>query len=58
MIIRGKPMLYTRQDIDEFENQINELLSIGLIEKTSCFHSSLPFTVRNFNKMKRKNPEW
>ena len=56
VIIRVSPMFYTRQDIDEFDNQIKELLDGGLIEKTTSPHSSPAFMVRNFNEIKRKKP--
>ncbi|XP_022769639.1 uncharacterized protein LOC111313239 [Durio zibethinus] len=52
-IIRVKPMIYTKQDIDEFEVQISELLDKGLIEPTTSPHSSPTFMVRNHSEIKR-----
>ncbi|KAA3485339.1 RNA-directed DNA polymerase-like protein [Gossypium australe] len=52
-IIRVKPMIYTKQDIDEFDIQIKELLDKGLIEETTSPHSSPAFMVRNHAEIKR-----
>lgn len=46
-------MLYTRQDIDEFDIQIKELLNKKLIKETTSSHSSLASMVRNHSEIKR-----
>ena len=40
-------MIYTTKVIDEFDNQIKELLDTNLIEETVNPHSSPSFMVRN-----------
>ena len=46
-------MIYTRQDIDEFYIQTQELLDKKLIEETTIPHSSPAFMVRNHVELKR-----
>ena len=46
-------MIYTRQDIDEFDIQTQELLDKKLIEETTIPHSSPTFMVRNHAELKR-----
>ena len=46
-------MIYTRQDIDEFDTQTQELLDKKLIEETTSLHSSPDFMVRNHAKIRR-----
>lgn len=53
VIIRVKPMIYTRQDINEFDIQIKELKEKHLIEETMSPHSSPAFMVRNHAEIKR-----
>lgn len=53
-IIRVEPMLYTRQDIDEFDVQIKELLNKKLIKETTSSHSSPASMVRNHSEVKRE----
>jgi hypothetical protein len=53
VIIRVKPMIYTRQDISEFDIQIKELKEKHLIEETMSPHSSPAFMVRNHAEIKR-----
>jgi hypothetical protein len=57
VIIRVKPMIYTRQDINEFDIQIKELKEKCLIEETMSPHSSPAFMVRNHAEIKRGKPE-
>ena len=52
-IIRVRPMIYIRQDIDEFDIQLQELLDKKLIKETKSPHSSPAFMVRNHAKIKR-----
>ena len=53
VIIRVKPMIYTRQDIDKFDIQTQELLEKKLIEEITSPHSSTAFMVRNHAELKR-----
>ena len=46
-------MVYTHQDIQEFNKQIKELLDKGLIRNSKSPHTSPPFMVRNHAKEKR-----
>jgi hypothetical protein len=45
-IIRVKPMVYNLEDKEEFQNQITELLKLGLIQPSQSPHSSPAFIVR------------
>ena len=53
VIIRVRPMIYTRQDIDEFDIQLQGHLDKTLIEETRSPHSSPAFMVRNHAEIKR-----
>ncbi|XP_059629145.1 uncharacterized protein LOC132271707 [Cornus florida] len=53
VVIRVKPMIYLRRDIDEFDAQLQELLEKKLIERTKSPHSSPAFLVRNHSEVKR-----
>ena len=53
-IIRVKQMVYTHQDIQEFNKQIKELLDKGLIRNSKSPHTSPAFTVRNHAEEKRR----
>ncbi|XP_059663376.1 uncharacterized protein LOC132309041 [Cornus florida] len=53
VIIRVKPMIYLRRDIDEFDAQLQDLLEKKLIERTRSPHSSPAFMVRNHSELKR-----
>ena len=46
-------MVYTHQDIQEFNKQIKELLDKGLIRNSKSLHTSPAFMVRNHTKEKR-----
>jgi len=46
-------MVYTHQDIQEFNKQIKELLDKGLIRNSKSPHSNLAFMVRNHAEEKR-----
>jgi len=46
-IIRVKQMVYTHQDIQEFDKQIKELLDKRLIRNSKSLHTSSAFMVRN-----------
>jgi len=46
-------MVYTLQDIQEFNKQIKELLDKGLIRNSKSPHASPAFIVRNHAKEKR-----
>jgi len=52
-IIRVKQMVYTHQDIQEFDKQIKELLEKGLIQNSKSPHTSPAFMVRNHAEEKR-----
>ena len=52
-VIRVNPIIYTLQDIQEFDNQLKDLLDKGLIEPTSSPHSCPAFLVRNHAEIKR-----
>ena len=52
-IIRVKQMVYTHQDIQEFDKQIKELLNKGLIRNSKSPHISLAFIVGNHAEEKR-----
>jgi len=47
-------MVYTHQDIQEFEKQIKELLNIGLIRNSKSPYTSLVFMVRNLAEEKSR----
>ena len=51
--IRVKQMVYTYQDIQEFDKQIKELLDKGLIRNSKSPHTSPAFMVRNHAEEKR-----
>ncbi|PIN18725.1 DNA-directed DNA polymerase [Handroanthus impetiginosus] len=53
-IVRVKPMVYTKQNIDEFQKQIKELLKKGLIEEIKSPHSSHVFLVMKHSELKRE----
>ena len=56
-IIRVKQMVqmvYTHQDIQEFDKQIKELLDKGLIRNSRSPHTSSTFMVRNHAEEKKK----
>jgi len=55
-IIRVKQMVYTHQDMQEFDKQINELLEKGLIQSSKSPHTSPAFMVRNHAEEKRGKP--
>ena len=46
-------MVYTYQDIQEFDKQIKELLDKWLIRNSKSPHTSSAFTVRNYAEEKR-----
>ena len=46
-------MVYTHQDIQEFDKQIKELLDKGLIRNSRSSHTSPAFMVRNYAEEKR-----
>ena len=46
-------MVYTHQDIQEFDKQIKELMEKGLIKNSKNPHTSPAFRVRNHAKEKR-----
>ena len=54
-INRVKQMLYTHQDIQEFDKQIKELLDKGLLRNSRSPHTSPAFMVRNHVEEKRGN---
>ena len=54
-IIRVKQMVYTHQDIQEFNKQIKELLDKGLIRNSKSPHTSPAFMVKSCRRKKRKN---
>jgi len=47
-------MVYTHQDIQEFDTQIKELLDKGLIKNSGSSHTSPAFMVRNHAEEKRE----
>ena len=46
-------MVYTHQDIQEFDKEIKELLDKGLIRNSKSLHTSPTFIVRNHAEEKR-----
>jgi len=48
-------MVYTHQDIQDFDKQIKELLEKGLIQNSKSPHTSSAFIVRNHAEEKRGN---
>jgi hypothetical protein len=46
-------MIYTKQDLDEFDIQIKEIIDKNFIEETTSLHSSTTFMVRNHSKVKK-----
>jgi len=46
-------MVYTHQDIQEFDKEIKELLDKGLIRNSRSLHTSPTFIVRNHAEEKR-----
>lgn len=46
-------MVYTQQDIQEFDKQIKELLDKGLIRNSKSPHTNPAFMVRNHAEEKR-----
>lgn len=55
-IIRVKPMQYSPQDREEFDQQIKELIKVNLIRPSKSPHSSPAFMVRNHDEKLRKKP--
>ncbi|XP_043714955.1 uncharacterized protein LOC122663342 [Telopea speciosissima] len=51
-IIKVKPILYLKADIEEFDKQIPELLALRLIEPSTSPHSCPAFMVRNHAEIK------
>ena len=51
-------MVYTHQDIQEFDKQIKELMDKGLIRNSRSPHTSPTFLVRNHAEKKEKKLEW
>ena len=51
-------MVYTHQDIQEFDKQIKELLEKGLIQNSKSPHTSPAFMVRNHAKKQEEKLEW
>jgi len=52
-------MVYTHQDILEFDNQIKELLDKRLIRNSRSPHNSPSFMVRDYaDTKKKKKLEW
>ena len=51
-------MVYTRQDIQEFDKQIKKLLDKGLIRNNKSPRTSLDFMVRNHAEEKEEKQEW
>ena len=47
-------MVYTHQDIQEFDKQIKEILEKGLIGSTKSPHTDPVFIVRNHTEEKRE----
>ena len=56
-IIRVKQIVYTHQNIQEFNKQIKELLHKGLIRNSKSPHTSPAFMVRNHAEKKEKKLE-
>ncbi|XP_043710384.1 uncharacterized protein LOC122659324 [Telopea speciosissima] len=52
-IIRVKPILYFKTDIEEFDKQIPKLLRYGLIEPSTSPHTCTAVMVRNHAEIKR-----
>ena len=50
-------MVYTHQDIQEFNKQIKELLDKGLIRNSKSPHTSPAFMVRNHADEKKERQE-
>jgi hypothetical protein len=46
-------MIYTTQDMVEFDTQINEIFDKKFIKETSRLHCSTTFMVTNHSKVKR-----
>ena len=46
-------MVYTHQDIQEFDKQVKRLLDKGLIQNSKSPHTSSAFMVRNHAEEKR-----
>ena len=51
-------MVYTHQDIQEFDQQIKELLDKGLIRNGKNLHTDPAFTVRNHAEERYEKLEW
>ncbi|MQL89973.1 hypothetical protein Taro_022554, partial [Colocasia esculenta] len=51
--IRTKPLVYSKQDTDEFKTQLTELKAIPLVQNSSNPHTSPAFMVRNYSEQKR-----
>ena len=51
-------MVYTHQDIQEFDKQIKELLDKGVIRNSRSPHTSPAFMVRNHAEKKEEKLEW
>ena len=51
-------MVYTDQDIQEFNKQIKELLDKGIIRNRKSPHTSTAFMLRNHAEKKEEKLEW
>jgi len=51
-------MVYTHQDIEEFDKQIKELLEKGLIQNSKSPRTSPTLMVRNHAEEKEEKLEW
>jgi len=51
-------MVYTHQDIEEFDKQIKELLDKGLIRNSRSPQTGPTFMVRNVAKKREEKLEW
>ena len=51
-------MVYTHQDIQEFDKQIKELLDEGLIKNSKSSHIGLAFMVKNHSNKEGEKQKW
>jgi predicted nucleotidyltransferase len=52
--IKCKPMIYTKQDRDEFAEDIKQMCEKGLIRPSKSKHSAPTFYVENHNEIKKR----
>jgi len=57
-IIRVKQMVYTHQDIQEFDKQIRELLDKWFNRNSRSPHTNPTFMLRNHAEEKKEKQEW